>query len=31
MIVLKDLTKRYGKTLAVDRLNLTVAAGELFG
>ncbi|HAR98733.1 MAG TPA: ABC transporter [Syntrophus sp. (in: bacteria)] len=31
MIELTDLTKRYGKTLAVDRLNLSVAAGEIFG
>ncbi len=26
-----DLTKRYGKRLAVDRLNLTVGKGEVFG
>jgi ABC-2 type transport system ATP-binding protein len=26
-----DLTKRYGKRLAVDRLNLTVSKGEVFG
>jgi ABC-2 type transport system ATP-binding protein len=31
MIRLEDLTKRYGDFLAVDRLNLTVEAGELFG
>ena len=31
MIELTDLTKRYGKTLAVDRLNLSVAPGEIFG
>jgi ABC-2 type transport system ATP-binding protein len=31
MIELKDLTKRYGKTLAVDRLNLSLARGEIFG
>jgi ABC-2 type transport system ATP-binding protein len=31
MIELTDLTKRYGKTLAVDRLSLSVAAGEIFG
>jgi ABC-2 type transport system ATP-binding protein len=31
MIELTDLTKRYGKTLAVDRLNLSVSAGEIFG
>jgi ABC-2 type transport system ATP-binding protein len=26
-----DLTKRYGETLAVDRLDLSVGAGEVFG
>jgi ABC-type multidrug transport system, ATPase component len=26
-----DLTKRYGKRLAVDHLNLTVSKGEVFG
>ena len=26
-----DLTKRFGKTLAVDRLNLTVHRGDVFG
>ena len=26
-----DLTKRFGKTLAVDRLNLTVRRGDVFG
>jgi ABC-2 type transport system ATP-binding protein len=31
MIELKDLTKRYGNMLAVDRLNLNVARGEIFG
>jgi len=31
MIELIGLTKRYGTTLAVDDLNLTVAAGEIFG
>lgn len=31
MIVLENLTKRYGETLAVNRLNLTVPAGEIFG
>ena len=31
MIELKNLTKRYGKTLAVDCLNLTVSKGEIFG
>ena len=31
MIELIDLTKRYGKTLAVDRLNLSVPRGEIFG
>jgi ABC-2 type transport system ATP-binding protein len=31
MIELINLTKRYGKTLAVDRLNLTVTSGEVFG
>jgi ABC-2 type transport system ATP-binding protein len=31
MIELKDLTKRYGNTLAVDCLNLQVARGEIFG
>ncbi|HEX4590570.1 MAG TPA: ABC transporter ATP-binding protein [Gemmataceae bacterium] len=30
MIELLDVTKRYGSKLAVDRLSLTVAAGELF-
>jgi len=30
-IVLKDLTKRYGKRLAVDRLSFTVQPGEVFG
>src|SRR6516162_6791369 len=30
MIELLDVTKRYGTKLAVDRLSLTVAAGELF-
>ena len=31
MIELKNLTKSYGKTLAVDCLNLTVSKGEIFG
>jgi ABC-2 type transport system ATP-binding protein len=31
MIELADLTKEYGKTLAVDRLNLSVKKGEIFG
>ena len=26
-----ELTKRFGKTLAVDRLNLTVRRGDVFG
>ena len=26
-----DLTKRFGNTLAVDRLNLTVRRGDVFG
>jgi ABC-2 type transport system ATP-binding protein len=31
MIELTNLTKRYGRTLAVDNLNLKVEQGELFG
>lgn len=31
MIELADLTKQYGKTLAVDHLNLTIGKGEIFG
>jgi ABC-2 type transport system ATP-binding protein len=31
MIELINLTKRYGKTLAVNRLNLSVTPGEIFG
>lgn len=31
MIELAHLTKRYGRTLAVDDLSLTVAPGEVFG
>jgi ABC-2 type transport system ATP-binding protein len=31
MIRLENLTKQYGKVLAVDALNLEVPAGELFG
>ena len=31
MIELIHLTKRYGKTLAVNRLNLSVTPGEIFG
>src|SRR4026207_245511 len=30
MIELVDITKRYGTKLAVDRLTLRIAAGELF-
>ncbi len=31
MIQIKDLTKRYGDLLALDRLTLQVAPGEIFG
>ena len=31
MIELKDLTKRFRQVLAVDRLNLTVRPGEIYG
>ncbi|HBH87601.1 MAG TPA: ABC transporter ATP-binding protein, partial [Syntrophaceae bacterium] len=31
MIELKNLTKRYGNTLAVNRLSLAVAKGEIYG
>jgi len=31
MIELANLTKQYGKTLAVDHLNLSVTQGEIFG
>jgi ABC-2 type transport system ATP-binding protein len=31
MIALKELTKSYGKTLAVDRLSLLIGRGEIFG
>jgi len=31
MIQLKDLTKRFGNTVAVHRLNLSVQEGEIFG
>ena len=31
MIDIHDLTKKYGDFLAVDRLSLTAAAGEIFG
>ncbi len=31
IIEIKDLTKRYGKRAAVNHLNLTVEAGEIFG
>ena len=31
MIELKNLTKRFGNILAVDRLNISVAKGEIFG
>jgi ABC-2 type transport system ATP-binding protein len=30
-IVLEDVTRRYGTSVAVDRLSLTVTAGEIFG
>lgn len=30
-ITARDLTRRFGKTVAVDRLNLEVNAGEIFG
>jgi len=31
MIELKDLTKSYGKTVAVNHLNITIEKGEIFG
>jgi ABC-2 type transport system ATP-binding protein len=31
MIEVCDLTKRYGKTIAVDNLSLGVPAGQIFG
>jgi ABC-2 type transport system ATP-binding protein len=31
MIELNDLTKQYGRTVAVDRLSLSIAPGEIFG
>ncbi len=31
MIEIEDLTKRYGKTVAVDHLNLSIPKGEFFG
>ncbi len=31
IIEIRDLTRRFGNILAVDRLNLTVAPGEIFG
>jgi ABC-type multidrug transport system ATPase subunit len=31
IIEIKDLSKKYGKRTAVNRLNLTVEAGEIFG
>ncbi|TMA64350.1 MAG: ABC transporter ATP-binding protein, partial [Deltaproteobacteria bacterium] len=31
MIQLINLSKHYGKLAAVDQLNLTVPAGEIFG
>src|SRR6185295_7632701 len=31
MIELMGFTKRYGDRLAVDRLNLKIAAGQMFG
>jgi ABC-2 type transport system ATP-binding protein len=31
MIELRNLSKRYGKTLAVERLSFSVPAGEIFG
>ena len=30
-IQIKDLTRRFGKTVAVDGLNLSVESGEIFG
>ena len=31
MIELRSLTKRYGNTVAVDALDLSIPAGEIFG
>ncbi|MFM8781499.1 MAG: ATP-binding cassette domain-containing protein, partial [Gemmatimonadota bacterium] len=31
MIELRQLTKRYGQFTAVDRIDLSVGSGELFG
>jgi ABC-2 type transport system ATP-binding protein len=31
MITLKNITKKFGRTLAVDGINLSVARGEIFG
>src|SRR5678816_3145236 len=31
MINVRELTKRYGQTTAVDHLSLSVGAGEIFG
>ena len=31
MIRLENLTKHYGKTLAVNKLSVTVPAGQIFG
>jgi ABC-2 type transport system ATP-binding protein len=31
MIETENLTKKFGETLAVDRLNLAVKEGEVFG
>jgi ABC-type multidrug transport system ATPase subunit len=31
VIEIRDLTRRFGVLTAVDHLNLTVAAGEIFG
>lgn len=31
IIEIKDLTKNYGKTRAVDSLNLSINEGEFFG
>ena len=30
-IVIKNLTKKYGSFTAVDKLDLTIGKGELFG
>jgi ABC-2 type transport system ATP-binding protein len=31
LVETRELTKRYGSVLAVDRLNLSVRAGEVYG